>query len=124
MRRTRSVLFSPATETGRVTRLLQSEADVIVLDLEDAVPVQLKERARHDAVELAGALLDKRTTLQVFVRVNAIRSPWFEEDVSLAGTSGISGVVVPKVETPEDLAVLRDLQIRRPELMLLAQAVQ
>jgi citrate lyase subunit beta/citryl-CoA lyase len=80
-------------------------ADEIVVDLEDSVAASAKEEARA----LVGDLLarDVLDGAAVALRVNAVESAWFVDDVgALAGRAGqrIGSVVVPKVERPEDVA--------------------
>jgi citrate lyase subunit beta / citryl-CoA lyase len=85
-------------------------ADEVVIDLEDSVAPGSKAQAR-DLV--AGVLeSDALSSVQVAVRVNAIESPWFADDVSrLVGRAGarIGSLVVPKVEGPEDVVLVTRL---------------
>ena len=79
-------------------------ADELVIDLEDSVAPAVKADARElvAAALERGALPDDR----VAVRVNAIESPWFADDVSrLVARAGarIGSLIVPKVEGPEDV---------------------
>nr|WP_207956253.1 aldolase/citrate lyase family protein [Rubrobacter marinus] len=48
----RSYLYVPASDPGRVEKALASEADAVVLDLEDAVPAGRKGEARENAAEV------------------------------------------------------------------------
>jgi citrate lyase subunit beta/citryl-CoA lyase len=78
-------------------------ADEIILDLEDAVAPGAKDAARELVVRAvsSGAMGDA----QVSVRVNAPRTPWCHADlIALAAVQGVTSVVVPKVESAEDLA--------------------
>jgi citrate lyase subunit beta / citryl-CoA lyase len=79
-------------------------ADELVIDLEDSVAPAVKADAR----ELVAAALERGALPadRVAVRVNAIESPWFADDVSrLVARAGarIGTLVVPKVEGPEDV---------------------
>jgi citrate lyase subunit beta/citryl-CoA lyase len=98
--RWRSVLFVPGDRPDLAAKAPRSAPDVIVLDLEDAVPAAGKVAARSavgEAVEvLAGAT--------VLVRVNPPGSEWFEDDVA-ALPAGLAGVVVPKFEAPVELGL-------------------
>ena len=81
-------------------------ADEVVIDLEDAVAAQAKDKARAAVVSaLAGGQLDGRT---VAVRVNGLDTPWCHRDiVALAdgpSAAAVTTLVVPKVEAPEDIA--------------------
>lgn len=94
----RSYLFVPGDRPDRFAKGLASGAHVVMLDLEDAVAPARKEAAR---AAVTGWL---STDHPVYLRVNALSSPHFAADLALLGRPGIVGVVVPKVEAPEDLA--------------------
>ena len=101
--RLRSVLFAPASRPDVLRKLPRSGPDAVVLDLEDAVPADGKPEARVHARDVGAELADEHPTLAVFVRVNAVSSPWFADDVRDGLAPGLAGVVVPKVETPADV---------------------
>ncbi len=101
--RLRSVLFAPASRPEVLRKLPRSGPDAVVLDLEDAVPPDGKPEARVHAREVGAELADEHPALAVFVRVNAVSSPWFADDVRDGLAPGLAGVVVPKVETPADV---------------------
>jgi citrate lyase subunit beta/citryl-CoA lyase len=75
-------------------------ADEVVVDLEDGVAVADKESARHN-LTAAGA----RGTLAV--RINGVRTPWWRDDLAAAAHADV--IVVPKVESPEDVAAVAAL---------------
>jgi citrate lyase subunit beta / citryl-CoA lyase len=81
-------------------------ADEVVVDLEDAVAEDGKEAAR----ELAVAALQRgplgRTTA---LRVNGRTTPWWEDDLRAAAEGRPDVVVLPKVESPEDVAAAAEL---------------
>lgn len=93
-------------------------ADEVFLDLEDAVAVPAKERARHNVVAAltSGEWGDKT----VAVRVNDWTTPWTYADVigvvEGAGTS-VDGLILPKTERPEQVAAL-DLLLTQLERAL------
>jgi citrate lyase subunit beta / citryl-CoA lyase len=101
--RLRSVLFAPASRPDVLRKLPRSGPDAVVLDLEDAVPADGKPEARVHARDVGAELADEHPTLAVFVRVNAVSSPWFADDVRDGLAPGLAGVVVPKVETRADV---------------------
>lgn len=88
----RSYLFVPADRPDRLDKAWDSEADEVIVDLEDAVAPDRKAAAR----EALSAWLDP--TRPVWVRVNAMDTPWFDEDIALASRPGVAGVVLPKAE--------------------------
>lgn len=106
--RMRSLLTVPANRLDLVAKAPRSAPDALFLDLEDGVPPAAKEVARADAVEATRRLADEHPAVQVLVRVNAIATPWFVGDVAEALTPGLTGVVVPKVESAADVRVVSD----------------
>jgi citrate lyase subunit beta/citryl-CoA lyase len=110
MRARRSCLSVPGSSEAMLAKAALLPVDEVVIDLEDSVAPAAKGEAR-DVV--AGLLArDAMPAPAVAVRINAIDSPWFEEDVSeLAGGVGtrIGSLVVPKVESAGDLARVTEL---------------
>jgi len=97
----RSLLFVPGTTPARFDKGLASAADLVVLDLEDAVPEEHKGSARAAVADWL------RTRGRAAVRVNGVASPHHEEDVTaLTGLPGLVAVVVPMASSPEALADL------------------
>lgn len=88
----RHFLFVPATRPERFDKAAASGADLVLLDLEDAVPPADKDRAR----EAVRGWLDAGG--QAMVRINAAETPWFEDDLALLAHEGVVGVMLPKAE--------------------------
>ncbi len=91
----RVFLFVPGDRPERFAKATLSGADVIIIDLEDAVPAAHKPQARHEAVswlDSGGAAV---------VRVNAPGTEWFEEDVATIAPVA-DGLMIPKAECAED----------------------
>ena len=107
-RRLRSLLTVPATRPDLAEKAPRSAPDALFLDLEDGVPPNAKESARPNAVDAARMLTREHPGIQVFVRVNGIATPWFAEDVATALVPELTGVVVPKLESAADVAVVGD----------------
>jgi citrate lyase subunit beta / citryl-CoA lyase len=91
----RSFLFVSGDRPDRFAKAAAAGADVVVLDLEDAVAPGAKDAARAHVVAW---LADGHTTV---VRVNAAGTPWYADDV--AAVRDAVAVMVPKAERPEDL---------------------
>ncbi len=118
MRWQRSILAVPASEPRKVEKAASSEADAVFLDLEDAVPPDLKDRARQEAVR-ALRELDWGGKARM-VRINALDTPWAYRDlVELVEGAGayLDCVIVPKVARPEEL-VFADLLLAQVERRL------
>src|SRR5438552_3571979 len=98
----RSFLFVPGNRPERFMKALQSGADAVIIDLEDAVPPQAKVEAR---ATIAGWL---SAEWPVYVHVNAEGTEWHDEDVR-AITSvprGLRGLVLPKAQNENRIAEL------------------
>ena len=91
----RSFLFVPGDRPDRFAKAAAAGADVVVLDLEDAVAPAAKDAAREHVVAW---LADGHTAV---VRINAAGTPWHAAD--LAAVRDAAAVMVPKAERPEDL---------------------
>ena len=104
----RSFLFVPANRPDRILKALDSGADVVVVDLEDAISAEDKGIARDG---LAHAWKDMRVDQRkrVMVRINASSSRWYGSDVALMTTlaaESLGGVMLPKSETAAELNAL------------------
>ena len=100
----RSVLFMPGSNTRAVEKAKTLPVDGIILDLEDSIAPNEKDAARDQLVKSAKAGgFGKR---EVFIRTNAIDTPWFADDFSAAAHAGCDAVVVPKVSTPQQIEML------------------
>lgn len=106
--RIRSLLFAPASRPDVLRKLPRSTPDAVALDLEDAVPPDGKPAAREHARDVGAELAAAHPALAVYVRVNPVPTEWFVDDVRDGVHPSITGVIVPKVETPEQLATVAD----------------
>ncbi|MGW3614023.1 HpcH/HpaI aldolase/citrate lyase family protein [Micromonospora sp. NPDC005163] len=98
----RTALYVAAHRARHLAKAWTTDADALVLELEDGVPPDAKEDARAAVRrELAGP-----TAKPAFVRVNGLDSGMLRDDLmAVAGTSAV-GVRVPKVEAPSDVATV------------------
>jgi citrate lyase subunit beta / citryl-CoA lyase len=91
----RAVLFVPGNDRRKLERAPTTGADLVVLDLEDAVAEQEKTRARATTREAVGRIA---RSAAVAVRVNGVETGRLSEDVHAAAQAGLSAIVVPKVD--------------------------
>lgn len=100
----RSALFLPAANARAIVKARSLDCDAVILDLEDAVAPAAKPAARDAAV---AAVRDGGWGHRaVLIRVNALVTPWSEDDfAAFAGLDGLDGLVVPKVGDAADAAV-------------------
>lgn len=92
-------LFVPANRPERFARAAATDADAVILDLEDAVPAAERDRARAN---LTTGFTDK----PVIVRINASGTPCHDEDVLALKSLGVAAVMLPKAETTATLEAL------------------
>ncbi|CCK30789.1 citrate (Pro-3S)-lyase, beta subunit [Streptomyces davaonensis JCM 4913] len=93
-------LYVPGDRQDTVAKALRSGADVVVIDLEDAVAPDRKEYARAATAEF----LSDPQPVPVHVRVNALDGPLAAADLkALAHLTGVAGLRLPKVTSPEQI---------------------
>ena len=93
----RSYLYVPGSDPRRIEKALASEADAVVLDLEDAVAPNRKEEAR----ETVAGFLHSEQERQIFVRINVPGSKLAEEDTEAVASPHLAGLRLPKCESAE-----------------------
>lgn len=100
----RSVLYMPGANARALDKARTLDADALILDLEDAVAPDAKARAR---TQVAAALREGGYgRRECIVRVNALDTPWGLDDVRAIAQAGADAVLLPKVESPAQLAAL------------------
>lgn len=102
----RSLLFVPGNSAKMIAKAAASPADVVILDLEDAVHPDAKPEARKVVVE---ALATASAGCRRYVRVNSLDTAWCAEDVEAVIPAGPDGIVLPKSFGPEDVERLGDM---------------
>lgn len=102
--RLRSLLFVPGDSDKKFARAATTGADVLILDLEDAVAPALKDEAR---AKVAG-WLDRagEVPAALFVRVNPLESGLTEADLRAVVRPGLAGILVPKANGAHDIATI------------------
>jgi citrate lyase subunit beta/citryl-CoA lyase len=100
----RSLLFMPGSNARALEKARTLPVDGLILDLEDAVAPDAKATARDQiAQSLATGGFGRR---EVLIRINALDTPWWEEDLAMAAKAAPDGILVPKVASPADLALV------------------
>ena len=94
--RLRSLLFAPAVRPDFIAKLPERGADAVVVDCEDATPAGAKDLARQHVREHVPALAEQ---CKVTVRVNAVASEWFADDINDGVVPGVAAIVVPKIDS-------------------------
>src|SRR5690606_14415993 len=100
----RSALYMPGSNARALEKARSLPADVVILDLEDAVAPDAKEtaRAQVSAAVSPGGFGPR----EVVVRVNGLDTPWGEEDLAAAIACVPDAILLPKVSTPAVLATV------------------
>ena len=95
----RSALFVPGNRIDRIEKAISSEADYVIIDLEDAVAPSEKTEARKNACQMLQKYHDKN----IIVRINSSASEYFEGDINSIVMPGLFAIILPKANTPEDI---------------------
>src|SRR3712207_5722410 len=95
LRLVRSILFLPASNPRAIEKARGLDADMIVLDCEDAVKPEDKEAGRAAAVQAAEAGFVGRITA---IRMNGRGTPWYPEDLEAFRSSQADLLILPKAE--------------------------
>jgi citrate lyase subunit beta/citryl-CoA lyase len=95
----RSVLYMPGSNARALEKGRGLPADVLILDLEDAVAPDQKAAARSAVAQAVGAGGYGRREL--VVRVNGLNTAWGQADLAAAATIGADAVLLPKVESAD-----------------------
>ncbi|MDX3519989.1 CoA ester lyase [Streptomyces scabiei] len=103
----RSLLFVPGTRTDWLPKARAAGADAAILDLEDAVPAAHRLSARAGVSEAvaraAAAPADQADPMALFVRVNPLDGWAGAEELRAVVRPGLTGVVLPKVRSAQDV---------------------
>ncbi|HZK18161.1 MAG TPA: CoA ester lyase [Clostridia bacterium] len=107
----RTFLFAPGNVRRKVEKSFTCGADAVVLDLEDAVALSEKARAR----KIVGEIVSEKRETPTYVRVNAISTGFVLDDLGDVVTAHVDGIVLPKVENPSDIEFMAQclLQIEK-----------
>ena len=100
----RSLLFVPGGSLRMIQKAQETDAEALILDLEDAVAPEQKEEARRALAQTLPEV--DLTRKEVFVRINGLRTPWGLEDARAAVAGGVRGIVIPKVEHPDEVTAI------------------
>lgn len=98
----RSALYLPASNARAIEKARSLPADVVILDLEDAVAPDAKDAAREAAV--AAVAEGGFGPREVAIRANSLDTEWGERDLAAIARSGADAVLVPKVSSAADIA--------------------
>lgn len=118
----RSLLYVPASSEAMLRKAGGRGADGLILDLEDGVHPEAKDKAREQAARLIPEL--DWGGAEVLVRVNATGSPWQALDLEMAARVRPEGVVLPKANDPADVLAADERLGRALPLFLMVETVE
>jgi len=99
MKPLRTALFAPGNRPDRAEKAIGLNADAVIIDLEDAVPIAEKESSRA----LVKDILDKHPGKRMYVRINALSTPYAREDLEAIVSKNLEGIMLPKVDSPQEI---------------------
>ena len=102
----RSVLYMPSSNERALEKAKTIAADAIIFDLEDAVAPDAKPAAREAAA--AAVQSGEYGRRHLIIRVNGIGTEWHDDDIEVAAAAGPDVVLVPKVNSAEEVLQLVD----------------
>jgi len=97
----RSKLFVPGSRPELFDKALTSAADGLSFDLEDAVAETKKSEARNTLSTWMDSSAVRSSQKVIIVRVNAMDTPHFEQDITQVVRAGLNMINLPKPESPE-----------------------
>ncbi len=112
-------LFVPGDRRERFAKATSSGADVVVLDLEDAVAPDRKVGARADVAAFLAS-----TPRACAVRINAVGTPWHEDDARTLRQAGPAIVMLPKSEEAEVVEDVRSRLAPRSTIIALVESAR
>lgn len=104
MRPRRSALYLPGNNARALEKGKTLPADVLIFDLEDAVGPDAKAASRQQVCEAVSS--DGYRPREIVVRINGLGTDWHEEDLAAVAGSGADAVLVPKVDTGQQVQAL------------------
>lgn len=104
LRPRRSVLYMPGANERALEKAKTLETDGLILDLEDAVAPDAKDEARERVT--AAASSGEYGNREVTIRINGIGTQWHEADLKAAAAAKPDAIVVPKVNTADEVRQL------------------
>jgi citrate lyase subunit beta/citryl-CoA lyase len=100
----RSVLYMPGSNARAIEKARTLAADGVILDLEDSVAPDAKPAARDQVV--AAVKAGGFGAREVFVRINALETPWGADDLTVVAAAAPDCILVPKISAPGQVEMI------------------
>ena len=101
LRPRRSALFVPGANERALEKARSIAADVLILDLEDSVAPDRKNKARDAVAALVSELTTGRR--EIVVRINGLDTPWIARDIAAMAAAKPDAILVPKLSRTDDV---------------------
>ena len=108
----RSLLFVPGDSARKLEKALASQADALLIDLEDSVSLKAKDEARSITAEFLQGNVAGSGRPRLYVRINGLSTGLAEADLDYVMPAAPDGVVLPKADGGADVAALAALLSR------------
>jgi citrate lyase subunit beta/citryl-CoA lyase len=108
----------PGNRPDRFAKACASNADAVIIDLEDAVPAGEKTAARH---AVAAWLHPEHP---VVIRINGAETEWFRSDAALCKAPGVDAIMLPKTDGVEHLRRLEDIVGAKANILALIETAR
>lgn len=118
----RSMLFAPGTKEKVMLKAINSDADSVIIDLEDSVPMSIKEEIRTNVCEFLKTT--KTPKDNIYVRINSWDGAWGKRDLMAMTSQNIRGIMLPKAEDAEQLKQVAALMPDGMELVPLVETAK
>lgn len=118
----KSLLFISSIKPENFKPGFESEADAIILDIEDSVPKDRKDEGRTNILNFC----KQNSQYKFFVRINDAQSPFFEDDMKFLkelGLEKLHGVMLAKTEQKEHVEAVNVALEKIPLLLLIESAI-
>jgi citrate lyase subunit beta/citryl-CoA lyase len=100
----RTALFAPGNKERVLAKASESDADAVIFDLEDSVPIAAKEESRALVSEAIDRAHATGSGPLITVRVNASATGLLKNDLAAVVRPGLRAIFLPKAEAPEDVS--------------------
>jgi citrate lyase subunit beta / citryl-CoA lyase len=101
LRPRRSALYVPGANERALERARSIASDVLILDLEDSVSPDRKDKARDAVAAAIAALTTGRR--EIVVRINGLDTPWIARDIAAMAAAKPDAILVPKLSRSDDI---------------------
>jgi len=107
----RSLLFMPGDQPKILKKSEEVNADAVIFDLEDAVSLANKDKARELVAEKVSNLSEtaESSHKEYFVRVNSLATGELKKDIQVVADKALTGIMVPKIETLSEVQKINEV---------------